>query len=162
MVTQLESTSPIVEIERPYLKGIGSQLAHISNRLTKIESSLQPEKAVSFELLDALSDTHNWVVWGKVVDAQGNGVDGVLVSLFDRDCRYDDRLGTTLTNRDGEFCIFYRTEDFQDLVEANLDLYLKVLSRQGDELFYCETSVRFEAGRFERFDIELKGAIASQ
>ncbi|MEL7052991.1 MAG: hypothetical protein AAGM45_14570 [Cyanobacteria bacterium J06588_5] len=162
MVTQLEGTSTVIEIEKPYLRGIGSQLAHISNRLENIEASLQPEKAVSFQLLDALADTHNWVVWGKVMDAQGNPADGVLISLFDQDYYYDDRLGTTTTNQAGEFCIFYRTEHFQDLAEANPDLYLKVLSRQGDELFCSETPVRFEAGRFERFDIELKGAIASQ
>ncbi|MDJ0702685.1 MAG: hypothetical protein QNJ46_05340 [Leptolyngbyaceae cyanobacterium MO_188.B28] len=157
MVTQVA----LSQVEKPYLKGIVCKLDCICDRLQVIEHKLK-YTSVSHQLLDALADPNNWVVWGRVVDEQCNGVYDVIISLFDRDFRYDERLGCTRTNKDGEFCIFYRTEDFQDLMEDdNPDLYLKVMDQQGNTLFCWETPVRCQAGRFERFDISLGGAATS-
>lgn len=153
-----EKQSP--KIQKPYLKGIAIQLSKIDSRLKKLEkrSAEGPDfEPMQLKLLTALARADSWVVVGRVIDEANNCVIGVEISLFDRDRHFDQRLGTTYTDQNGEFCLFYRTADFQDLVEAHPDLYLEVLDPQGTTLFTWETPVRCDAGRFERFDIQLKG-----
>ncbi len=96
-----------------------------------------------------------WVVRGQVVDEGSKGVSGLVVSLFDRDCVFDDRLGTTETDAEGNFSISYHTKDFRDLFEARPDLYIKVMDNQGNILYSSEEAVRYEAGRVEVFNITL-------
>lgn len=69
------------------------------------------------------------MVRGRVADKNGQGLAGLTVSVYDKDPLFDDRLGTATTGAQGDFRISYRTEDFQDLIEANPDLYLKVMDR---------------------------------
>ncbi len=71
---------------------------------------------------------------GRVVDERGEGMGGLVVSLFDRDRIFEDRLGTTQTDENGEFSFTYRTEDFPDLFDAHPDLYLKILDAEGNTL----------------------------
>ncbi len=92
---------------------------------------------------------------GRVVDERGEGMGGLVVSLFDRDRIFDDRLGTTQTDENGEFSFTYRTEDFPDLFDAHPDLYLKILDAEGNTLYSCEEAVRCEADRVEVFEITI-------
>ncbi len=98
-----------------------------------------------------------WVVRGTVTDARtdarGQKVEGLVISLYDRDLVFDDVLGTTVTDANGEFRILYRTEAFRDLFEARPDLYLKVMDQQGNTLYTSERSIKCEAGREEVFDV---------
>lgn len=100
-----------------------------------------------------------WVARGRVVDEEGQGLGGLVVSLGDRDLIFDDRLGTTQTDANGEFVISYRTEDFQDLFETAPDLYIKVMDSQGNLLYSSENAVRCEAGRVEVFNITLSSRV---
>ncbi len=79
-----------------------------------------------------------------------------MLSLFDRDCVFDDRLGTTQTDGNGEFILTYRTEDFRDLFAAQPDLYLKILDNEGNTLYSSESAVRCEASRVEVFEIRVQ------
>lgn len=97
-----------------------------------------------------------WIVQGRVVDENGVGLDGLTVTLFDRDLLFDDRLGSTITRNGGYFEIRYKTEDFRDLIEARPDLYLQVVDRQGRKLLPHPPVTRFEAGRREVFNITVK------
>jgi hypothetical protein len=96
-----------------------------------------------------------WVARGRVVDERGEGIGGLVVSLFDRDQIFDDRLGTTQTDENGEFIVIYSTADFQDLFDAHPDLYLKILDAEGNTLYSCEEAVRCEADRVEVFNITI-------
>lgn len=96
-----------------------------------------------------------WVARGRVVDENSEGIGGLVVSLFDRDLVFDDRLGTTQTDENGEFTITYRTADLQDLFDANPDLYLKILDAEGNTLYSSEEAVRCEADRVEEFNITI-------
>jgi hypothetical protein len=96
-----------------------------------------------------------WVARGRVVDERGEGIGGLVVSLFDRDLIFDDRLGTTQTDENGEFIITYRTADFQDLFDAHPDLYLKILDAEGNTLYSSQEAVRCEADRVEVFNITI-------
>jgi hypothetical protein len=96
-----------------------------------------------------------WVARGRVVDERGEGMGGLVVSLFDRDRIFEDGLGTTKTDENGEFSFTYRTEDFPDLFDAHPDLYLKILDAEGNTLYSSEEAVRCEADRVEEFNITI-------
>ena len=66
----------------------------------------------------------------------------MMVSLLDSDWIFDDRLGTTETDANGNFAIAYHTKDFRDLFEACPDLYIKVMDSQGNKIAFS---------RFNRF-----------
>lgn len=97
----------------------------------------------------AAAESDAWVVRGRVTNAKGEGVDGLTVSLFDKDLLFDDRLGQTETAGGGYYGFTYRTEEFRDLVERKPDVYLKVLDASGKTLYTSKKKIRYEAGRVE-------------
>uniref|UniRef100_A0A7V4LDQ5 Carboxypeptidase regulatory-like domain-containing protein n=1 Tax=Desulfobacca acetoxidans TaxID=60893 RepID=A0A7V4LDQ5_9BACT len=99
-----------------------------------------------------------WIVQGRVVDESGTGVDGLTVTIYDRDLLFDDRLGSTATRNGGYYEIHYRTEDFRDLIEARPDLYVQVMDAQGRKLCPHPATTRFEAGRREIINLTVKKA----
>jgi hypothetical protein len=96
-----------------------------------------------------------WVVRGAVVDEKDNPVEGVQVSLFDQDRRYEDRLGAALTDPEGAFELAYTARDFQESADELPDLYLTVKDSQGNTLYTSRASVRFNASRQEVFHIRI-------
>lgn len=92
------------------------------------------------------AETVNYSVSGRVVDADGKPVAGVLVRVYDKDVRYDDLLGAALTNRKGEFTVTYRRQDFSEGEEL-ADLYFVVVDADGRELLSTVDHVRFNADR---------------
>lgn len=103
----------------------------------------------------AVADT--WVVRGRVTDESGKGLglEGLTVSVYDKDLIFHDRLGDPKTDASGNFVVTYHTEDFRDVVECKPDIYLKVLNQKGSMLYSSKKSVRYEAGRVEIFAIEI-------
>jgi hypothetical protein len=98
---------------------------------------------------------NEWMVYGRVLDLQGQAVAGVIVRVFDRDRKYDDLLGDTTTDELGDFSVIYHERDFAEAREANPDLYLMVSDSAGNLLYSSKDNVRFEAGRVEYFEIAL-------
>lgn len=99
-----------------------------------------------------------WVVRGRVTDAQGAGVPGLIVRLYDKDFLFDDRLGKekeSVTDGEGRYRIKYHAGEFRDFLERRPDLYLKVFDRQGKMLYSSEREVRHEAGRVETIDVRI-------
>jgi hypothetical protein len=90
-----------------------------------------------------------------VADKAGKGLSGLIVSLFDKDLFWDDRLGQTETDAAGNFSLVYRSEDFRDLLERKPDIYLKVLDQKGKTLSTSKKKVRFQAGRVEIINVEI-------
>ncbi|MBC8487952.1 MAG: hypothetical protein H8D45_18130 [Bacteroidetes bacterium] len=97
-----------------------------------------------------------WVVRGKVTDEMNQGMQGLTISLYDKDLLFDDVLGTTLTDENGNFKIIYRTEAFKDLFEKKPDVYLKVLEEKGRKLYSSRRMIRCQAGFEEYFTIKIK------
>ncbi len=98
---------------------------------------------------------NEWLVYGIVLDSQGQAVIGVHVRVFDRDRKYDDLLGDTTTDELGNFSAIYHERDFAEVHEANPDLYVMVSDSAGTLLYSSRDNVRFEAGRAEYFRIVL-------
>lgn len=65
---------------------------------------------------------------------------------------FDDRLGSVITGKDGEFEIVYDREHFQQLFfDRKPDIYLRIRKADGRVVHTTEDSVRYEAGRTEFF-----------
>jgi hypothetical protein len=98
----------------------------------------------------------DWLVYGRVLGPDGTGMPGLRVSVFDKDLLFDDRLGETGTDSDGEFYVLYHKNDFKDLIENQPDLYIKVMNKKGRILFNTEKGVRWQSNRVECFEIEIR------
>jgi protocatechuate 3,4-dioxygenase beta subunit len=103
----------------------------------------------------AQSASTGWTVRGRVTDANGSGVSGLTISLYDEDLFFDDQLGATKTDEFGDYRFIYGPDDFRDLFEKRPDLYLKVIDRRGRTLYDSACDVEYDAGRVEVIDIEL-------
>ncbi len=97
-----------------------------------------------------------WIIKGRVKDASGNSVAGVTVSVFDKDLFFDDRLGTAVTDENGNYQLIYHTKDFRDLIESNPDLYVEVRDKEGRKFYSSGKPIRFEAGRKEVFNVKIR------
>ena len=105
---------------------------------------------------DPVVDPGVWTVRGRVSDKSGKGLSNLVVSLYDKDLFFDDRLGQTETDAWGEFNFAYRTEDFRDIIERKPDIYVKVLDQKGKTLYTSKKLLRFEAGRVEIVNVEIE------
>ncbi|MGQ9608777.1 MAG: alpha/beta hydrolase family protein [bacterium] len=97
----------------------------------------------------------------------GIGVGNLMVKAYDKDLIYDDLMGNAFTKSDGTFNIVSEAEDFRDFFDRRPDIYLRVMTYDGKrEIFSTENSVRWEAGHFEYFEVDiprkLLGDIAPQ
>ena len=105
---------------------------------------------------EPVPDADTWIVQGQITDDQGQGIGGLIVSLYDADLFFDDRLGQTETDAQGQYTFTYRTADFTDLFEGRPDIYLKVLDRNGNALYTSEATIRCGAGRVEIVNVTLR------
>lgn len=106
---------------------------------------------------------NEWMVYGQVVDASSGPVAGVRVRVFDHDRKYDDLLGDTQTDENGEFSVIYHERDFLESNENLPELYVMVTDEKGNLLYTSKDNLRFNAGRSEYFLIQLgKGPVASR
>lgn len=105
---------------------------------------------------DPVTQKGVWTVRGRVADQNGKGLGNLIVSLYDKDLFFDDRLGQTETDENGDFEISYRTEDFRDLIERKPDIYIKVFDQEGNELYSSKKAYRFGSGRVEIVNVVIK------
>ena len=105
---------------------------------------------------DPVAEPGAWIVRGRVTDKKGMGLSDLIVSLYDKDLFFDDKLGQTETDDNGEFSLTYRTEDFRDLIERKPDIYVKVLDQDGNTLYTSKKKLRYEAGRVEIVNVQIE------
>jgi hypothetical protein len=98
-----------------------------------------------------------FTLFGIVREAEtGIGIPGLFVKAYDKDLLFDDLLGTAITNADGSFEIVSESSDFRDFFERRPDIYLRIFSADRDtEIWSSEEGVRWNAGRYERFDVSI-------
>ncbi|MGQ3685432.1 MAG: carboxypeptidase-like regulatory domain-containing protein [Candidatus Loosdrechtia sp.] len=105
---------------------------------------------------DTITDDDTWILKGRVTDENGRGIGGLTIRPFDKELRFANQLGATVTDKDGYFMLSYKTENLRDLIEVRPDIYLNVLDKEGKALYTSKKAVRYEAGRIEEFDIKIK------
>jgi hypothetical protein len=98
---------------------------------------------------------NEWIVFGTVTNADGSPAPGLRVRIFDKDRKYDDLLGDTESDVNGDFWATYHARDFQETGENFPDLYVMVTDASGAVVYSSRDNVRYEAGRSEYFDIRL-------
>jgi len=98
----------------------------------------------------------SWIVRGRVTDEKKQGVGGLTISLYDEEHVFDNVLGTTLTNDNGNFKLTYSTEKFGDLFEKKPEVYLRVTGKRKKMLYTSDKAVKCEAGREEVFNVTIK------
>ena len=98
---------------------------------------------------------NEWLVFGRVLDGEGNPVSGVRVRVFDRDRIFDDLLGATSTDEYGNFAITYCDRDFAEPTEGLPELYVMVEDNEGNQLYSSRDNIRYNSGRSEYFEIVL-------
>ncbi|UCD17315.1 MAG: hypothetical protein JSV44_12830 [Candidatus Zixiibacteriota bacterium] len=105
-----------------------------------------------------------FIILGKVVEIEtGRGISALIVEALDKDLFFDDRLGSVLTDRNGDFQIRYDREDFQELFfDRKPDIYLRVRAPNGEVLHTTEDKVRYEAGKTEIFTIAVSKTIIEE
>ena len=79
-----------------------------------------------------------------------------MVSVYDKDLFFDDRLGQAKTDENGNYQLVYRTEDFRDLIERKPDIYVKVMDQNKTTLYSSKGAIRYEAGRVEIINVEIE------
>ena len=95
----------------------------------------------------------DWMVYGQVLNQEGNPVSGVRVRVFDRDLHFSDLLGDTTTDESGNFDMIYHESDFAGISDGLPELYVMVEDEHGKLLYSSRDNVRFETGRIEYFKI---------
>lgn len=88
------------------------------------------------------------------VAESGIGIPDLFVKAYDKDLMFDDLLGTAITGRGGSFEIICEAADFREFFELRPDLYLRIFrSDRMTEIWSSEDAIRWNAGRYEDFDI---------
>ena len=99
-------------------------------------------------------------VVGSVVESEsGRPLEGLLVRAYDKDLIFDDRLGDTHTNAEGQFELSYTEAQFRDFNETQPDLYVKVFDGSGKKLLHStKKELRRGAEVVERYEIRIPRA----
>ncbi|HKE59540.1 MAG TPA: hypothetical protein VKB46_22675 [Pyrinomonadaceae bacterium] len=98
---------------------------------------------------DPVAQPGAWIVRGRVTDKSGKGLSKLIVSVYDKDLLFDDRLGQAETDSNGDYILTYHREDFRDVIERKPDIYVKVLDQQGNILYSSKKKIKFNVGRVE-------------
>lgn len=83
---------------------------------------------VSLEPLGEKKAVDGFIVFGKVTEANGEPLSGLLVRAFDRDLRSKELLGEATTKTDGSYQIEYSSDDFKKAEKNHADLTIKVFN----------------------------------
>lgn len=96
-------------------------------------------------------------IYGKVVEEESRKpLPNLIVRAYDKDFLFDDFLGNTKTNVEGQFDIRYSESDFQELFSKCPDLYIKVYDSPGEHVIHLTTdSIRWNSGYEEYFEIAI-------
>lgn len=128
------------------VKAAGERIAQMNMRF-KTQSTRIAKRAAP--------RANEWLVYGQVLNASGKPVPKLQVRIFDRDRKYDDLLGETETDENGEFSAVYHERDFGEIGEERPELYVMVNDAAGKSLYSSRDTIRFEAGKAEYFAITL-------
>ncbi|HWP54373.1 MAG TPA: hypothetical protein VN476_09540 [Pyrinomonadaceae bacterium] len=104
---------------------------------------------------DPVAQPDTWIVRGRVTDKGGKGLSKLIVSVYDKDLLFDDKLGQTETDSNGDYTLTYHTEDFRDLIERKPDIYVKVLDQKGNTLYSSKKKIKFNVGRVEIVNVKI-------
>ncbi len=99
-------------------------------------------------------------VKGRIVDPRGRAMEGVRVTVYDKDVMVDDHLGTAVTGDNGKFRVEFTQADYTPPFspgEGRPDIYLKLAHPDGRE---HKTQVQMDmTGNLVKTDDPVKGGL---
>jgi hypothetical protein len=99
-----------------------------------------------------------FIVRGRIVDQNEKiGLPNVVVKAFDMDRKYDDQLGSTLTDENGYYAIEYSAKEFKDVFDKQPETYIEVLDGDGNTLYTSPRSFVHKAGFVEEINATIDG-----
>lgn len=98
-----------------------------------------------------------WVVEGIVEDGKNKPLQGVEVRLSDEKGFFDKRVTKGISGKDGKFKFVFRDKDFQELDNADVDIYVKAFDGSGKEVYTSTYAVTCCAGGVAEFILQLPG-----
>ena len=131
----------VLELEKT-AKSLSELKTHLDTQRTRLKKWPKPR-------------ANEWMIFGTVTDADGQPAAGLNVRVFDRDRKYDDLLGETETDENGDFSAIYHERDFAETNENLPELYVMISDASGKTLYSSRESARFNAGKSEYFAIRL-------
>ncbi|WP_316575658.1 IPT/TIG domain-containing protein [Nocardia canadensis] len=105
-----------------------------------------------------MSTAQVFVIEGRVVGPDGDGVHGLVVDVTDRDLVFYEDLGSTRTRRDGGFRIEYRPDLLSHLFDGRPEVSIVVRDASGASV-YRGAEVECAVGQTARFDVVVEGAV---
>ena len=101
---------------------------------------------------------NEWAVFGRIKDPRGDPISGLTVRIVDKSGKLNETLPSSKTDELGGFSIVLAvTSSFSD-GRAALELYLRVIDREGEQRFQSDKPLRPQAGGAEYHGITLGGA----
>ncbi|MDY6971959.1 MAG: hypothetical protein SV775_06490 [Thermodesulfobacteriota bacterium] len=105
-----------------------------------------------------------FVIYGKVTGQESQkSIAGLTVEALDKDLLVDDRLGSSITDKEGHFEIVYDKDDFQEtFFDQKPDIYLKVKNSKGEIIYTTENKVKYEAAGVEEFNMVISETLVEK
>jgi hypothetical protein len=94
-----------------------------------------------------------WLIFGRVFDASGNGLPGLCVQPFVKEEDFSPQLGRTQTGAEGEFALRYSMTQLRPLIERPAIVFVSVLSGAGWLIASSEEGVTVQPGSAEYFEL---------
>lgn len=113
----------------------------------------QEQKPTEQKQTTTTPEKDQWIVEGKIKDEKNKPSKGIKVNLYDTKHRFDDRLGSQVTDKSGKFKFTFTGEDFQVLKEAEADIHLEVVDDKSKAVYTSPEPVRCKPGVVDTFDI---------
>ena len=105
-------------LERGKLR-LSKKYGDLHPRVTKISERLAYNQGLKKELDHEIEktritvpafDINTWMVHGRILNKEGNGLDGLTVSLYDKNGNWIEGFGHECTNYLGYFAILYKAD----------------------------------------------------
>ena len=98
-----------------------------------------------------------FIIYGKVREKESEkGISGLTVEALDKNLLIDNRLSTAVTEKDGNFEIFYEGKAPEGtFFDQKPDIYLRVKNRKGEVVYITENKIRYEATRVKECHIHI-------
>jgi hypothetical protein len=104
--------------------------------------------------VDALANNNGqFVVRGRVRQANGDSLAGVELHAFDKDLRHEERLGVSAVDQEGNYEITYTADQFRRAEKKAADLIVRVFGQDQTQL--AASTVRFNAAPVETVDLSI-------
>ncbi|OEU63415.1 MAG: hypothetical protein BBJ57_10705 [Desulfobacterales bacterium PC51MH44] len=122
----------------PRVKKISERLAYNQGLKKELDNEIDNTKITIPDF-----DINTWMLHGRILNPEGNGLNGLTVSLYDENGSWIEKLGYACTDGRGYYAVRYRVEpekkqeipETRELFLTVTDSAFKVLHRETEPLF---------------------------